>query len=171
MGFCHSFQQAKEQAQKNADTFRSPWVAFITTSGDAWTDKLSSFTDGTPPGAEVFSPQKKHTPEPWHQGAGNGVGSIFADGDFRMRLEQGGTALYPIAVTCRGYDPVEDEANEKRIVDCVNACADIKDVSAVKDMVAVIERFIDEYDRSRDVVSKVTFEMAIRAYRKAVRGE
>lgn len=37
----------------------------------------------------------KHTPGPWHMGAGNGEGGIFAD-DGRMRFENG-TTLYPIA--------------------------------------------------------------------------
>ncbi len=37
-----------------------------------------------------------HTKGPWHVGLGNGSSSIFAETG-RMRLESGGTALYPIA--------------------------------------------------------------------------
>lgn len=46
----------------------------------------------------------------WHMGQGNGEGFIFADAG-RMRLETGGTSLYPIAKWDMGYDKAEDEAN------------------------------------------------------------
>lgn len=52
----------------------------------------------------------KHSVGPWHQGAGNGEGSIFADCG-RTRLEEGGTTLYPIASVNIGFDQEEDEAN------------------------------------------------------------
>lgn len=52
---------------------------------------------------------KPHTPEPWHVGRGNGEGSVFAESG-RMRLEAGGTTLYPI---CNVIDfEGEGEANE-----------------------------------------------------------
>jgi hypothetical protein len=35
---------------------------------------------------------KQHTATPWHVGAGNGEGAIFAESG-RMRLESGGTTL------------------------------------------------------------------------------
>lgn len=54
---------------------------------------------------------KKITSGGWHQGTGNGEGSIFAD-EARMRLETGGTTLYPICRMNKGWDPEEDEANE-----------------------------------------------------------
>ena len=52
----------------------------------------------------------KHTQGPWHVGCGNGEGSIFAD-EGRMRMETGGTSLYPIATVNRGWDEDEDRAN------------------------------------------------------------
>jgi hypothetical protein len=52
----------------------------------------------------------RHTPGPWHVGAGNGAGSVFAESG-RMRLEQNGTTLYPIAKTQTGWDEDEDAAN------------------------------------------------------------
>jgi len=55
-----------------------------------------------------------HTQGPWHVGAGNGEGSIFADNG-RTRLEMGGTTLYPIAQIGRGWNEVEDEANARLI--------------------------------------------------------
>ncbi len=55
-----------------------------------------------------------HTPGPWHMGAGNGEGSIFADNG-RTRLEIGGTTLYSIAQITRGWNEAEDEANARLI--------------------------------------------------------
>ena len=55
-----------------------------------------------------------HTQGPWHVGAGNGEGSIFADSG-RTRLEIGGTTLYPIAKMGRGWNEEEDEANARLI--------------------------------------------------------
>ena len=55
-----------------------------------------------------------HTPGPWHMGAGNGEGSVFADNG-RMRLEAGGTTLYPIASVNHGWNAAEDEANARAI--------------------------------------------------------
>lgn len=50
------------------------------------------------------------TPGPWHVGAGNGAGSVFADVG-RMRLENGGTTLFPIAFFEMGWLKEVDEAN------------------------------------------------------------
>lgn len=55
-----------------------------------------------------------HTKGKWHCGVGNGNGAIFAD-EGRMRSEQGGTTLYPIALAIRGWDEAEDEANARLI--------------------------------------------------------
>jgi hypothetical protein len=55
-----------------------------------------------------------HTQGPWHMGAGNGEGSIFADNG-RTRLETGGATLYPIARIGLGWNEVEDEANARLI--------------------------------------------------------
>lgn len=56
----------------------------------------------------------KHTPGPWHVGAGNGLGHIFPDTG-RTRLEEGGTALYPVASINGGWNAVEDAANGQLI--------------------------------------------------------
>ena len=55
-----------------------------------------------------------HTQGPWHVGAGNGEGSIFADNG-RTRLGIGGTTLYSIAQITRGWNEAEDEANARLI--------------------------------------------------------
>jgi hypothetical protein len=55
-----------------------------------------------------------HTQGPWHVGAGNGEGGIFAENG-RTRLEIGGTTLYPIAQMGRGWNEEEDEANSRLI--------------------------------------------------------
>lgn len=62
--------------------------------------------------SKIFADEASHTPGPWHTGAdaGSGRGSIFAD-EGRMRLEKGGTTLYPIAVLADGWDEEEDLAN------------------------------------------------------------
>jgi hypothetical protein len=54
----------------------------------------------------------KHTKGPWHIGAGNGEGSVFADTG-RTRLEQGGTTLYSICSVTRGWNDGEDAANAR----------------------------------------------------------
>jgi hypothetical protein len=56
----------------------------------------------------------RHTQSPWHVGVGNGSGEIFAESG-RMRLELGGTTLYPIAQMVRGWDESEDDANARLI--------------------------------------------------------
>ena len=57
---------------------------------------------------------KKHTQTPWHIGAGNGEDAIFAESG-RMRLEAGGTTLYPVCTVVRGWDEAEDQANARLI--------------------------------------------------------
>jgi hypothetical protein len=57
---------------------------------------------------------KQHTATPWHVGAGNGEDAIFADSG-RMRLEPGGTTLYPVCTMVRGWDEAEDQANARLI--------------------------------------------------------
>jgi hypothetical protein len=54
--------------------------------------------------------ETNHTPGPWHVGAGNGEGAIFAESG-RIRLEQGGTTLYPVANIGMGWSAAEDTAN------------------------------------------------------------
>lgn len=55
---------------------------------------------------------KQHTSTPWHIGAGNGECAIFAESG-RMRLEAGGTTLYPVCTVVRGWDEAEDQANAR----------------------------------------------------------
>lgn len=56
--------------------------------------------------------EMKHTAGPWHVGVGNGKGSVFGPEDCgRMRLESGGTTLYPIATVNHGWRESEDNAN------------------------------------------------------------
>lgn len=57
---------------------------------------------------------KQHTATPWHVGAGNGEGAIFAESG-RMRMESGGTTLYPVCTIVRGWDEAEDQANARLI--------------------------------------------------------
>lgn len=57
----------------------------------------------------------KHSPAPWHAGQGNGTGSVFTDAG-RMRLESGGSTLYPVCRMVTGWDPAEDAANERLVV-------------------------------------------------------
>ena len=57
---------------------------------------------------------KKHTATPWHIGTGNGEGAIFSESG-RMRLESGGTTLYPVCTVVRGWDEAEDQANARLI--------------------------------------------------------
>jgi hypothetical protein len=71
--------------------------------------------------------ETKHTPGPWHMGAGNGVGRIFAD-DGRMRMGDGGTTLYPIATVCTGWDEAEDDANARLIAAAPAMLAALRDV-------------------------------------------
>lgn len=68
-----------------------------------------------------------HTPGPWHIGQGNGEGSVFSDSG-RMRLEEGGTTLYPV---CKVFDFAgELEANARLIaaapdlLEALKACHD-----------------------------------------------
>ena len=54
----------------------------------------------------------EHTPGPWHVGSGEGEGSIFAD-EGRMKLEEGKTTLYPIAIINPGWEA--EQANARLI--------------------------------------------------------
>ena len=58
----------------------------------------------------------EHTPGPWHVGSGEGEGSIFAD-EGRMKLEEGKTTLYPIAIINPGWeaDWEAEQANARLI--------------------------------------------------------
>jgi hypothetical protein len=68
---------------------------------------------------------------PWHEGIGNGHGSIFTDHG-RIALETGGTTLYPVATFSTSYKEAEDDANRRYAVHACNvlpalikACRDV----------------------------------------------
>lgn len=73
-----------------------------------------------------------HTKGPWHRGQGNGEGSVFAD-EGRMRLESGGTTLFPICSVVRGWDAAEDDANEALI-------------AAAPKMLAALQAYVKELE-------------------------
>lgn len=98
----------------------------------------------------------EHTPGPWHMGSGNGEGSIFADRDGRMRLEIGGTTLYPICMMGTGWEKDEDQANARLIAaapDLLDACrralTELRDITFDWDnyesaSIPILERVIRE---------------------------
>lgn len=71
------------------------------------------------------------TASPWHAGQGNGEGCIFMTGEGRMRLEPGGTALYPIA-TVHDFEGERDD-NIAFIVKACNCHEEL--VNALRDCV------------------------------------
>jgi len=70
-----------------------------------------------------------HTPGPWHVGPFDRDNQIFSDNG-RMRLESGGTTLYPIATVNDGWDNTEDEANALLIAAAPELLAALKDCVA-----------------------------------------
>ena len=82
----------------------------------------------------------KHTAGPWHKGAGNGEGSIFKDGEGRMRCESGGTGLYPIASIVTGWHDEEDQANATLI-------------AAAPDLLTSLEEMERKYGKLHDGLS------------------
>lgn len=58
--------------------------------------------------------EKDYTPGPWHEGQGNGEGSIFAGEGHRMRFENG-TTLYPVCRMVGGWEASEDAANARLV--------------------------------------------------------
>jgi hypothetical protein len=90
------------------------------------------------PGSEGFVSETRHTPEPWFYCASihsptTGTECILADNTGRT--------------IARAYNRpiVESNANAKRIVSCVNACAGI-DPEAVPEMLNACERAAKMYD-------------------------
>ncbi len=102
----------------------------------------------------------KHTAGPWHAGTGNGAGSIFADSG-RMRMEQGGTTLYPIASVVTGWSEEENDANSKLIAAAPELLEALNHVLNVLDGIAEDEglRFTDDDESAR--------QMALAAIAKA----
>jgi hypothetical protein len=98
----------------------------------------------------------KHTKGPWHVGAGNGEGSVFADTG-RTRLEQGGTTLYSICSVTRGWNDGEDAANARLIAAAPELLA------ALQDLLAATEETYDsrhERQAALDAINKATGEQA-----------
>jgi hypothetical protein len=93
-----------------------------------------------------------HTQGPWHVGAGNGEGSIFAD-DGRTRLEIGGTTLYSIAQITRGWNEAEDEANARLIAAAPEMLAALEELLADKYLADPINA--DRMEKARAAVAKV----------------
>ena len=73
----------------------------------------------------------EHTPGPWHVGSGEGEGSIFAD-EGRMKLEEGKTTLYPIAIINPGWeaDWEAEQANARLIAAAPAMCAALERIKA-----------------------------------------
>ena len=101
-----------------------------------------------------------HTPGPWHIGSGNGEGSIFAENG-RMRLETGGTTLYPICHNVSTWNIDEDDANARLI-------------AAAPDLLAALETCVSELNQlaflANDKLANAAIEKGIEAIRKAKGG-
>lgn len=69
----------------------------------------------------------RHTPGPWHQGEGNGEGSIFPAAG-RMRMEKGGTTLYPICTMVTGWEAAEDAANAALVAEAPAMAQALRDL-------------------------------------------
>jgi len=101
----------------------------------------------------------KHTPGPWHVGAGNGEGSVFAQentGYARLRLDKGITTLYPICNVTRGWNDGEDAANARLIAAAPDMHALLRDVVALLDNPDADQFSADAVERRiLDILSKV----------------
>jgi hypothetical protein len=93
----------------------------------------------------------KYTKGPWHIGAGNGEGSVFADTG-RTRLEQGGTTLYSICSVTLGWNDAEDAANARLIA----AAPEL--LEALKDAIEIIEGTGLDASIQRAAIAKATGE-------------
>jgi hypothetical protein len=93
----------------------------------------------------------KYTKGPWHIGAGNGEGSVFADTG-RTRLEQGGTTLYSICSVTLGWNDAEDAANARLIA----AAPEL--LEAIKDAIEIIEGTGLDASIQRAAIAKATGE-------------
>lgn len=92
-----------------------------------------------------------HTPGPWHAGEGNGEGSIFKTSEGRMRMEQGGTTLYPICTMVRGWKADEDAANARLIA----AAPDMLETLLVlTDRDVSSDVFLAAMERARAIIAK-----------------
>ena len=78
----------------------------------------------------------QHTTGPWHLGSGNGEGSIYAENG-RLRLETGGTTLYPVCNMVTGWNTEADKANALLIAAAPQMLAALR---------AALEAMGDSYD-------------------------
>jgi hypothetical protein len=106
-----------------------------------------------------------HTQGPWHVGAGNGEGSIFAD-DGRTRLEIGGTTLYSIAQITRGWNEAEDEANARLIAAAPELLAALESLA-----VGLSPASVEMQRENLDDLFRVCRELAENALAKAKGGD
>jgi hypothetical protein len=99
----------------------------------------------------------KHTPAPWHIGQGNGEGEIFAESG-RMKLQNGGIALYSVCSMTSGYNDEEDAAN-------------VRLISAAPELLAALQSMVEAFghycegDPSDDEVTAL--EAALKTINKA----
>lgn len=110
---------------------------------------------------------KTHTPGPWHTGSGNGYGNIYAD-EGRMRMETGGTTLYPIGTVYTGWDEAEDQANARLIAAAPELLA------ALKECLLTVEdyyRTLPDDGYVQDVLMTSVIEPARAAIRRAEEGQ
>ena len=107
-----------------------------------------------------MSTTTQHTPGPWHIGSGNGEGSIFAENG-RMRLETGGTTLYPICHNVSTWNIDEDDANARLI-------------AAAPELLTALETCVSELNQlaflANDKLANAAIEKGIEAIRKAKGG-
>jgi hypothetical protein len=102
----------------------------------------------------------KHTKGPWHIGAGNGEGSVFAD-EGRTRLEQGGTTLYSICNVTRGWNDSEDAANARLIAaapDLLAALIECERIANELFQETGLHEYMHASDRAREAIAKATGE-------------
>jgi hypothetical protein len=105
--------------------------------------------------------ETKHTPGLWHIGAGNGEGSIFAESG-RIRLEQGGTTLYPVANIGMGWSAAEDIANAHLISAAPELLAALREAVRVLDYAAdtleapAASHFRETISDARAAIAKAT---------------
>jgi len=107
--------------------------------------------------------QTKHTPGPWHEGAGNGEGSIFADKG-RMRMTDKGTTLWPICRMFTDWNEAEDQANARLIAAAPDLLAALEELTGCAGL-TWLDGFKDELDaamtQAHAAIKQVKGEIAL----------
>lgn len=106
----------------------------------------------------------KHTPGPWHVGQGNGEGSVFSEAG-RVRLELGGTTIYPICQVCLGWEESEDQANARLIA----AAPDL--LKALQSMLAFDRLIMEHRPGAVDAVGRARAAIARAGENTVMTGE